>query len=159
MTKFEELLECILEEYAKRDSKGELNTWEDTDAFVKKKAEMLLACVNIEETPNENLEEASKKWIRPQLDKSYIEYGEAKQMELTRFDGYAMLDAIEFGANWQKDKMMSDSIDGVITNVDSGFGYSVAAFKFDDNHTFQVLLPVNKNNKYGDKIKLIVSKE
>ena len=25
-------------------------------------------------------------------------------MELTHFDGYAMLDAIEFGAQWQKEK-------------------------------------------------------
>lgn len=53
---------------------------------------------------NEDLEEASKEWLRPQLDKSYANYGEAKMMELTHFDGYAMLDAIEFGAKWQKAK-------------------------------------------------------
>lgn len=40
------------------------------------------------------LREASKEWLTPQLDKSYKEYGERKMMELTHFDGYAMLDAI-----------------------------------------------------------------
>lgn len=57
-----------------------------------------------EESVSEDLEEASKEWLRPQLDKSYANYGEAKMMELTHFDGYAMLDAIEFGAKWQKAK-------------------------------------------------------
>ena len=42
----------------------------------------------------EQIKEASKKWLRPQLDKSYANYGEVKMMELTHFDGYAMLDAI-----------------------------------------------------------------
>lgn len=51
-----------------------------------------------------DLGEAGKAWLKPQLDKSYESYGERKMMELTRFDGYAMLDAIEFGANWQKEK-------------------------------------------------------
>lgn len=60
-----------------------------------------------EESVSEDLEEASKEWLRPQLDKSYANYGEAKMMELTHFDGYAMLDAIEFGAKWQKEQMMA----------------------------------------------------
>jgi hypothetical protein len=58
-----------------------------------------------EEPVSEDLEEACKEWLRPQLDKSYANYGEAKMMELTRFDGYAMLDAIEFGAQWQKENL------------------------------------------------------
>jgi hypothetical protein len=59
------------------------------------------ACI-IDKPVSEDLEEASKKWLIPKLDKSYTIYGEEKMMELTRFDGYAMLDAIVFGANWQK---------------------------------------------------------
>lgn len=59
-----------------------------------------------EEPVNNDLEEASKKWLRPQLDKSYANYGEVKMMELTHFDGYSMLDAIEFGAEWQKEQMI-----------------------------------------------------
>jgi len=51
---------------------------------------------------SEELEEASKEWLKPQLDKSYASYGEGKMMELTRFDGYAMLDAVEFGAKWKE---------------------------------------------------------
>ena len=57
---------------------------------------------NWKETVSEDFGKAAKKWLRPQLDKSYANYGEAKKMELTRFDGYAMLDAIEFGVKWQK---------------------------------------------------------
>lgn len=60
--------------------------------------------VDEEEPVSEDLEEASREWLIPQLDKSYAAYGETKQMELTHFDGYAMLDAIEFGAQWQKDQ-------------------------------------------------------
>lgn len=64
----------------------------------------IIATANHLEPVSEDLEEASKKWLSPQLDKSYAAYGETKQMELTHFDGYAMLDAIEFGAQWQKVK-------------------------------------------------------
>lgn len=52
-----------------------------------------------------DLDKAAKEWLIPQLDKSYANYGERKMMELTRFDGYAMLDAIEFGANWMLNKI------------------------------------------------------
>jgi hypothetical protein len=48
MTQFEDVLETILEEYARRDSEGEFDTWEETDAFVKEKAEVLLAYVKEE---------------------------------------------------------------------------------------------------------------
>ena len=64
-----------------------------------------------EEPVSEDLETASKKWLTPKLDKSYKQYGENKMMELTKFDGYAMLDAIEFGANWQKEHLWK-SADG-----------------------------------------------
>ena len=55
-----------------------------------------------EEPVSEKFEVASKEWLIPQLDKSYTNYGEAKMMELTHFDGYSMLDAIEFGAKWKE---------------------------------------------------------
>ena len=58
-----------------------------------------------EEPVSKDLEEASKEWLKLQLDKSYADYGEVKMMELTHFDGYAMLDAIEFGAQWQKEQI------------------------------------------------------
>jgi len=58
----------------------------------------------LQEPASEDLEKASKEWLTPQLDKSYANYGETKMMELTHFDGYAMLDAVEFGAQWQKER-------------------------------------------------------
>ena len=59
----------------------------------------------LDEVPvSKDLEEASKEWLKPQLDKSYENCGEVKMMELTHFDGYAMLDAIEFGAKWKEEQ-------------------------------------------------------
>ena len=59
MTQFENVLETILEEYARRDSEGEFDTWEETDAFVKEKAEVLLAYAK-EKPVNKELEEAAR---------------------------------------------------------------------------------------------------
>jgi hypothetical protein len=58
----------------------------------------------------EDFEKASEEWIRPQLDKSYADYGETKMMELTRFDGYAMLDAIEFCAKWKEQQFEKERL-------------------------------------------------
>ena len=92
-----------------------------------------------------DLEEASKEWLRPQLDESYANYGEAKMMELTHFDGYSMLEAIEFGVKWQKEQMMEHAIDA------DCFGHHGAAL-------FAFSLP---SDKYliGSKVKVIVIKE
>ena len=75
-----------------------------TEATNGETSDEILAQMRGEEPVSEDLEEASKEWLEPQLDKSYVSYGEGKMMELTHFDGYAMLDAIEFGAQWQKQK-------------------------------------------------------
>lgn len=69
---------------------------------------------NKQEPTIEDLEQASKEWLRPQLDKSYAEYGERKMMELTHFDGYAMLDAVEFGAQWQREHELKPDFSGMI---------------------------------------------
>ena len=42
-------------------------------------------------------EEKSRKYVLPFLDKQYEKYGEHKQMELSRFDGYDMMSAYEEG--------------------------------------------------------------
>ena len=97
------------------------------------------------EPVSEDLEEAAKEWLAPQLDKSYTNYGEVKMMELTHFDGYAMLDAIEFGAWWQKEQMMAKAIDAHC------FGFQGAAL-------FSFRLPVG-NYLVGSEVKVIVMKE
>jgi len=76
-----------------------------------------------EEPVSEDLEKASKEWLAPQLDKSYANYGEVKMMELTHFDGYAMLDAIEFGAQWQKtkDESTTEDLDEYINELSKQF--------------------------------------
>ena len=61
-----------------------------------------------EEPVSEDLEDVARKWLNLKLDKSYANYGETKMMELTHFDGYDMLDAIEFGAKWQKKKDLKE---------------------------------------------------
>ena len=76
-----------------------------------------------ENSVSEELEEAEKEWLKPQLDKSYADYGETKMMELTHFDGYAMLDAIEFGAQWQqkKDSIPAEYLEELINKLSKQF--------------------------------------
>ena len=42
-------------------------------------------------------EDLSRQYVLPFLDKQYEKYGEHKQMELSRFDGYDMMSAYEKG--------------------------------------------------------------
>lgn len=44
-----------------------------------------------------NAEDLSRQYVLPFLDKHYEKYGEHKQMELTRFDGYDMMSSYEEG--------------------------------------------------------------
>lgn len=119
-----------------------------------------------------DLEEAGKEWLRPQLDKSYEKYGENKMMELTRFDGYAMLEAIEFGANWHKHhmevnrikhcnsiskeqaQMMAKAVDGDITFDYYGDGDKTYGCIAHDSFCLE-----DFGLKDRDKVKVIVIKE
>jgi hypothetical protein len=93
MTEFEDILETILEEYARRDSEGEFDTWKETDAFVKEKAEVLLAYAK-EESVSEDLEEAANAYI----------YNENNY-------SHSRTDTFKAGAKWQKEKIMKNAID------------------------------------------------
>ena len=125
--------------------------WNDCDVFIDVR-HITQAIGNIlkwadehpkEEPVSDDLEKVSKEWLRPQLDKSYANYGEAKMMELTHFDGYAMLEAIEFGAKWKEEQMMKQAIEGVAMPDDCEVWCNLDSF----------------NLKEGDKIKVIVIKE
>ena len=98
-----------------------------------------------QEPVSEGLEEAGKEWLKPQLDKSYANYGETKMMELTHFDGYAMLDAIEFGAKWQKEQLMAKAVDGEV-------GYW-------NLRGLSINTDLPRSVSEGDKVKIIVIKE
>jgi hypothetical protein len=104
------------------------------------------------EPVSKDLEVASKEWLSSQLDKSYANYGEAKMMELTHFDGYAMLDAIEFGANWQKQQMMAKAVDATVHIDAGGYPYipQIELYDYDKD------IPLAKE---GEKVKVIVIKE
>lgn len=51
------------------------------------------------------------------------------------------------------------TVHGSITNAGGEFGYDVAAFRFDDSHSYTILLPHDENAKHGDKVKLVILKE
>ena len=108
-----------------------------------------------EEPVSEELDKASKEWLIPQLDKSYANYGEAKMMELTHFDGYAMLDAIEFGAKWKEQQMMKGAKSG-IGNYDNYIKFEDGTWiDLDPSEQLKPAFNVNE----GDKVKVIVIKE
>ena len=101
---------------------------------------------------SEELEEVGKEWLRPQLDKTYANYGEVKMMELTHFDGYAMLDAIEFGANWKEQQLMAKAVDATVHIDAGGYPYipQMELYDYDKD------IPLAKE---GDKYKVILIKE
>ena len=110
-----------------------------------------------EEPVSEDLEEASKEWLIPQLDKSYASYGENMMMELTHFDGYAMLDAIEFGAQWQKQQLMKSAVKGVVHHFGDD---EIAAIHYNDPKGVPMSYFVSSNDlKAGDNVKMITIKE
>lgn len=113
---------------------------------------------NKQEPASDDLEQASKEWLRPQLDKSYADYGERKMMELTHFDGYAMLDAVEFGAQWDRKQMMEDAVEAVVSQVPCA---NEIIFRNPASVSYWYLpsemnrLGINK----GDKVKVIIIKK
>ena len=54
---------------------------------------------------------------------------------------------------------MKYEVEGIVTVAGGVFGYDVAAFRFDVNHVFTVLLPHDESVKYGEKVKLTVTSE
>lgn len=111
-----------------------------------------------EEPVSEDLEEASEEWLRPQLDMSYINYGEGKMMELTHFDGYAMLDAIEFGAKWKEEQMMKNVVleTTIIKDLDgcAEDGNESEWLAYEDDE----VINMPEWCEEGDKVKLILIK-
>ena len=91
--------------------------WKNDDSIGKTYYNQALQDVQIaidsmqEDPVSEDLDEAGKEWLRPQLDKSYANYGETKMMELTHFDGYSMLEAIEFGAKWKEEQFEKNRLE------------------------------------------------
>lgn len=62
-------------------------------------------------------------------------------------------------AEWQKSQMLKDAVEGSITSANGALGYDIAAFRFDDNHKYTILLPHKEGRKYGDKVRIIIVKE
>ena len=60
------------------------------------------------------------------------------------------------GAKWDKEQMMSNAVEGSITAAVGALGYNIAAFRFDDNHKYTILLPHKEGRKYGDRVRIII---
>lgn len=98
-----------------------------------------------EDPVSKDLDEAGRKWLLPQLDTSYKDYGETKMMELTHFDGYAMLDAIEFGAKWMAEQGIT--VEGlVICDEKLTYGYK------------DIVMSIPDTLKVGDKVTVQIRK-
>ena len=90
------------------------------------------------------------------------ELREASRMAISALKGEMPLpeDTVLFnkGVEEGKEQMMKEAVEGDITNAGGEFGYDVAAFRFDENHTYTVLLPHEEGRKHGDKVELIIVK-
>lgn len=98
-----------------------------------------------EERVSGDIGKAGKEWLMPQLDKSYANYGETKMMELTHFDGYAMLDAVEFGAKWMEEQGVT--VEGLVVCNELTHGYK------------DIVMSIPKSLNVGDKVILQIRKE
>ena len=89
-------------------------------------------------------------------------------MELTHFDGYAMLDAIEFGAKWQREQDQSTielaedhaMLAGMNKMEEQMMAKAIDAhcFGFQGSALFSFELPADKY-LVGSKVKVFVIKE
>ena len=131
MTQFEDVLETILEEYTRRDSEGEFDTWEETDAFVKEKAEVLLAYIKEEPVSKEIGDydhKAVMESLYPKLKEEHVsdELEEATNNYILNVrKGYPRImdetdkyicNAFKAGAKWQKEQIKENIqswLDGV----------------------------------------------
>jgi hypothetical protein len=90
-----------------------------------------------EETVSEDLEEATKEWSENEDNVRGCDY-----ISLVRVE-----EAFKAGANWQKDKLIKDAIEGYVDQLE-----------FPDK-TWIELSATPKDLKDGDEVKLIVLKE
>lgn len=95
-------------------------------------------------THEEELNKAIKKYVDARLDKTYEAYGEHRQKQLSKFDAYDIEEAIEYGAEWMKEQMMKEAVEGNIYGVDEQWVESEV---------------VEHIGQEGDKVKLIIIKE
>lgn len=98
-------------------------------------------------------------WLSIQgLKDAALEFGEqAKAYEIGgQSFSEDMMVAFTRGAEWRKEQMLKEAVEGHITNAGGEFGYDVAAFRFDENHTYTVLLPHEEGRKHGDKVSIII---
>lgn len=56
----------------------------------------------------------------------------------------------------EETKKNVELVEGSITAVYDAFGYAVAAFRYDDDHIYRVLVKPEPGMKHGDKVELII---
>lgn len=101
-----------------------------------------------EEPVSEDLEDVSKRYaLRQVMASTDTQLTEQAYLSLRLFNGYDLAVAHKDGANWQKNKMMEDAVDGVVA-ASAGVLIATGFVKSED-----------VNVKFGDKIKIIVVKE
>ena len=141
MTEFEEVLETILEEYARRDSEGEFDTWEETDAFINEKAKVLLAYTK-EEPVSEELEGYLKQFCLEYYNydypKQYIEGTGSSIMP-------HIIEAAHYFAGWQKQQMMREAVEATCLML-----------PYPDLFKVLSCYDITNKLKHNEKVKLIV---
>jgi hypothetical protein len=91
-----------------------------------------------------NVQRTTKDWKEPaseDLDSFAIKYAQDKPYPVT------VCQAVKAGANWQKQQMMKDAVDGEIVSVNTRLGQMfIAKSEILNDDKF----------KWGDKVKLII---
>lgn len=107
---------------------------------------------------SEHLADASKT-LPNELEEAAGDYERTVNYGGDIYSNVAIRKAFIAGAKWQKEQMFNNAIEGSITSANGVFGYDVAAFKFDDDHKYIILLSHKEGRKYGDKVRITIVNE
>ena len=125
-----------------------------------------------EKSVTNDLEEATEKYVSTLCDEadkglridttleSAFKAGAVWQKEQNDKDFFEKITAAyQLGLADKEKQMMSEVVEGSITSANGVFGYDVAAFKFDDDHKYTILLSHKEGRKYGDKVRIAIVNE
>ena len=149
--------EKIRAEIERQKKENYYDIYDEYDGFVRNAFESILSFIDSmqEEPVSEDMWEASKQYaLRQVFASTDAEMTEQAYLSLRLFSGFEIAVAHKDGANWQKEQMMKEAKDGVITFDYYGDNDKIYGCIAHDSFCLEEL-----GLKDGDKVKLIIIKE
>ena len=149
--------EKIRAEIERQKKENYYDIYDEYDGFVRNAFDSILSFIDSmqEEPVSEDMWEASKQYaLRQVFASTDAEMTEQAYLSLRLFSGFEIAVAHKDGANWQKEQMIKEAKDGVITFDYYGDNDKIYGCIAHDSFCLEEL-----GLKDGDKVKLIIIKE